>query len=60
MKFDGKQYLEHGLDVPAGSTSSGRRVDSRTLETADTEKREGRETPEVDRQFRQCNTDDGR
>jgi hypothetical protein len=37
MRFDGKEYPAHGLDVPAGSTSSGRRVDSRKLETADTE-----------------------
>ena len=37
MKFDGKQYPEHGLDVAAGTTSSGRRVDSHTLETVDTE-----------------------
>jgi hypothetical protein len=37
MKFDGKQYLEHGLDVTPGSTSSGRRVDSHTLETVETE-----------------------
>jgi hypothetical protein len=37
IKFDGKEYPAHGLDVPAGSTSSGRRADSRTLETADTE-----------------------
>jgi hypothetical protein len=37
MKFDGKQYPVHGLDVWPGTTSSGRRVDSRTLETVDTE-----------------------
>jgi hypothetical protein len=37
IKFDGKEYAEHGPDVPAGSTTSGRRVDSRTLETQDAE-----------------------
>jgi hypothetical protein len=36
MKFDGKEYPQHGPDFPAGSTTSGRRLDSRTLETLDT------------------------
>lgn len=32
MKFDGKEYPEHGPTIPAGSTQSGRRPNSRTLE----------------------------
>jgi hypothetical protein len=35
MKFDGKDYPDVGPNVPAGSASSGRRVDQRTLETTD-------------------------
>lgn len=35
MKFDGKDYSEAGPDVAPGSTSSGRRVDERTLEVTD-------------------------
>jgi hypothetical protein len=35
MKFDGKDYPETGPDVAAGSASSGRRVDPRTLEKTD-------------------------
>jgi hypothetical protein len=33
MKFDGKQYREQGPTVPDGLTSSGRRIDPRTIET---------------------------
>jgi hypothetical protein len=40
MKFDGKEYPEEGPTVAAGSTSSGRRLDERTIET--TEKIKGR------------------
>jgi hypothetical protein len=40
MKFDGKEYPEAGPTVAAGSTSSGRRLDERTIET--TEKIKGR------------------
>jgi hypothetical protein len=32
MKFDGKDYPDTGPNVPAGSVSSGHRVDERTLE----------------------------
>src|SRR4051794_21414968 len=32
MNFDGKDYTETGPRVPPGSTSSGKRVDQRTLE----------------------------
>jgi hypothetical protein len=35
MKFDGKDYPETGPNVPAGSVSSGRRVDAHTLEVTD-------------------------
>jgi hypothetical protein len=35
MKFDGKDYAETGPEVAPGSTSSGRRVDERTLEVTD-------------------------
>lgn len=35
MKFDGKDYAAKGPNVPAGATSSGRRVDRRTLEMTD-------------------------
>jgi hypothetical protein len=35
MKFDGKDYPDTGPNVPAGSVSSGRRVDQRTLEMTD-------------------------
>jgi hypothetical protein len=35
MKFDGKDYEEKGPTVAAGSTSSGKRVDPRTLELTD-------------------------
>jgi hypothetical protein len=35
MKFDGKDYPETGPNVAAGSASSGRRVDQRTLEMTD-------------------------
>ncbi len=40
MKFDGKEYPEEGPTVAAGSTSSGRRLDARTIET--TERIKGR------------------
>jgi S-adenosylmethionine/arginine decarboxylase-like enzyme len=40
MKFDGKDYPEEGPTVAVGSTSSGRRLDERTIET--TEKIKGR------------------
>lgn len=35
MKFDGKDYAEKGPDVPAGSTSVGKRVNSHTLDVTD-------------------------
>jgi hypothetical protein len=35
MKFDGKDYEEKGPNVAAGSTSSGKRVDARTLAVVD-------------------------
>jgi hypothetical protein len=35
IKFDGKEYSEQGPNVAEGSTSSGRRIDSRTLEITD-------------------------
>jgi hypothetical protein len=35
MKFDGKDYEEKGPNVWAGSASSGKRVNARTLEVAD-------------------------
>jgi hypothetical protein len=40
MKFDGKEYPETGPTVVEGSTSSGRRLDDRTIET--TEKVKGK------------------
>jgi hypothetical protein len=40
IRFDGKEYRDAGRTVPAGSTSSGRRIDERTIET--TEKIKGR------------------
>jgi hypothetical protein len=40
MKFDGKEYPEKGPTVADGSTSSGRRIDERTIET--TEKAKGK------------------
>ncbi|MBV8072580.1 MAG: hypothetical protein JO270_21940 [Acidobacteriaceae bacterium] len=41
MKFDGKEYTEQGPNVAPDSTSSGRRINSRTLEITD--KVKGRE-----------------
>ena len=35
MKFDGKDYPETGPTVLEGSTSSGRRLDARTIETSE-------------------------
>lgn len=35
MKFDGKDYPEHGPTVAPESTSSGRRLDAHTLEITD-------------------------
>jgi hypothetical protein len=35
MKFDGKEYPEKGPNVPAGSMSSGKRVDAHTIEMTD-------------------------
>lgn len=35
MKFDGKDYPDRGPNVAPGATSSGRRVDERTLEITD-------------------------
>jgi hypothetical protein len=35
MRFDGKEYPDEGPDVPAGTVSSGRRVNERTLEMTD-------------------------
>lgn len=35
MNFDGKDYTETGPNVPAGSTSSGKRMDANTLEITD-------------------------
>ena len=35
IKFDGKDYEEKGPNVAAGSTSSGKRVDARTLAVVD-------------------------
>jgi hypothetical protein len=40
MNFDGKEYPEEGPTVVEGATSSGRRIDERTIET--TEKIKGR------------------
>ena len=42
IKFDGNDYPDHGPNVDAGSTSSGRRVNERTLEI--TEKFQGQIT----------------
>jgi hypothetical protein len=35
MKFDGKEYPDRGPTVPAGSTSSAKRVNARTIEWTD-------------------------
>lgn len=35
MNFDGKEYAEKGPNVPAGSMSSGKRVDAHTLDVTD-------------------------
>jgi len=35
MKFDGKEYAKKGPDVSPGSTSSGKRLNARTLELTD-------------------------
>jgi hypothetical protein len=35
MNFDGKDYAEKGPNVPAGSMSSGKRIDAHTLEMTD-------------------------
>ncbi|MGI8961407.1 MAG: hypothetical protein ACR2IV_16925 [Bryobacteraceae bacterium] len=35
LKFDGKDYADHGPRVAPGSTSSGRRIDERTIELTD-------------------------
>lgn len=35
MNFDGKEYAEKGPNVPAGSASSGKRVDAHTVELTD-------------------------
>jgi hypothetical protein len=35
MKFDGREYPETGPTVEEGSTSSGRRIDERTIETTE-------------------------
>lgn len=35
MKFDGKEYSDRGPTVAADSTSSGRRIDARTIETTE-------------------------
>lgn len=35
MNFDGKDYAEKGPNVPAGSMSSGKRVDAHTLDVTD-------------------------
>ncbi len=40
MNFDGKEYPEKGPTVTEGSTSSGHRIDERTIET--TEKIKGK------------------
>jgi hypothetical protein len=40
MKFDGKEYSDRGPTVVADSTTSGRRIDARTIET--TEKIKGK------------------
>jgi hypothetical protein len=40
MKFDGKEYREEGPTVAYGTTSSGRRIDERSIET--TEKVKGK------------------
>jgi hypothetical protein len=45
MKFDGKDYPNVGPEVAPGSTSSGRRVNERTLE--ETEKTKGKVTQTV-------------
>jgi hypothetical protein len=42
LKFDGKEYPDSGANALAGSTSSGRRVNARTLEV--TGKRDGKVT----------------
>jgi hypothetical protein len=34
MNFDGKKYSEQGPDVPKGTTSSGKRIDARTIQYA--------------------------
>ena len=35
MKFDGKEYADEGPTVVEGATSSGRRIDERTIETTE-------------------------
>lgn len=35
LKFDGKEYPEKGPNVPAGSMTSGKRIDAHTLELTD-------------------------
>jgi hypothetical protein len=35
MKFDGKDYAEQGPTVEDGATSSGHRIDERTIETTE-------------------------
>jgi hypothetical protein len=35
MKFDGKEYPDHGPRVTPGSTSSGKRTDEHTIEMTD-------------------------
>jgi hypothetical protein len=42
MRFDGKEYSDAGPTVPAGSTSSGHRIDEHNIET--TEKVKGKVT----------------
>ena len=35
VTFDGKDYPNHGPRVPAGSVTSGKRIDERTIQTSD-------------------------
>lgn len=48
MKFDGKDYPNLGPSVPAGSASSGRRVNERTLEMTDKIQGKVRDTQQIE------------
>jgi hypothetical protein len=48
MKFDGKDYMTVGPNVPAGAVSSGRRVNESTLEITDKMKDKVTDTRQLD------------